>query len=59
MILSEHVGILGLFVDAKDDAAQRYYMSYGFEPLQNNPKALFQSLFLSMGTIRKLVSTAP
>jgi GNAT superfamily N-acetyltransferase len=59
MILSEHVGILGLFVDAKDDAAQQYYASYGFEPLQNNPKALFQSLFLSMGTIRKLVSTAP
>ena len=59
MILSAHVGIVGLFVDAKDDAAQQYYVSYGFEPLQQNPKGLFQTLFLPMGTLRKLVSPEP
>jgi hypothetical protein len=53
MILSEHVGMVGFFVDAKDDAAKRYYEQYGFEALQHNPK----ELFLPMGTIRKIVNS--
>jgi GNAT superfamily N-acetyltransferase len=53
IILSEHVGMVGLFVDAKDDDAKRYYEQYGFEALQHNPK----ELFLPMGTIRKIVNS--
>jgi ribosomal protein S18 acetylase RimI-like enzyme len=52
MILAEHVGMVGLFVDAKDAEAKRYYEQYGFEALQQNPK----ELFLPIGTIRRIVN---
>jgi GNAT superfamily N-acetyltransferase len=50
LALSEHAGVVGLFVDAKDAGARRYYEQYGFTSLQHN----LQELFLPMGTIRKI-----
>jgi ribosomal protein S18 acetylase RimI-like enzyme len=34
-------GGIGLFVDAKDDAAKRYYEQFGFIPLSSNERELF------------------
>ena len=42
-------GGIGLFVDAKDEAAAAYYHQHGFEPLPGNPL----QLFLPLETIRK------
>jgi len=39
--ISESVGIIGLFVDAKDDNSIRYYQRYGFVPLNGSPFTLF------------------
>ncbi len=41
ILISENVGIIGLFVDAKDDNARGYYEQYGFVSLHGNPLALF------------------
>jgi ribosomal protein S18 acetylase RimI-like enzyme len=41
ILISENVGIIGLFVDAKDDHAQRYYEQFGFIALNGNPLILF------------------
>lgn len=41
-------GGIGLFVDAKDDAAAAYYAQFGFHPLESAPLALF----LPIQTIR-------
>jgi hypothetical protein len=54
LALSEHAGVVGLFVDAKDEDARRYYEQYGFQSLQPNP----QELFLPMGTIRGLAGSS-
>jgi GNAT superfamily N-acetyltransferase len=40
LLVSEQVGIMGFFVDAKDQAASRYYQQYGFLPLPDNPLQL-------------------
>jgi len=48
--LAEHVGVRAVEVDAIDDAAQQFYMKFGFVPLLNDPN----HLFLSMTVIRKL-----
>jgi hypothetical protein len=40
LLVSEQVGIMGFFVDAKDQAASRYYQQYGFLPLPDNPLKL-------------------
>jgi GNAT superfamily N-acetyltransferase len=37
-------GGIGLFVDAKDDAAKAYYEQFGFIPLRSNPLELFLPL---------------
>ena len=42
-------GGLGLFVDAKDDAARTYYERFGFLPLPDNPL----QLFLPLSTIQE------
>ena len=47
--VSEHLGIIGFFVDAKDDAAAMYYRQFGFIPLPDNPL----ELFLPLATIRQ------
>jgi len=42
-------GGIGLFVDAKDDAAAAYYAQFGFQPLESAPL----TLFLPIQTIRQ------
>ncbi|MDE2346592.1 MAG: GNAT family N-acetyltransferase, partial [Gammaproteobacteria bacterium] len=49
LAVAESVGIIGLFVDAKDEAAARYYAQYGFIPLPDQPL----TLFLSMDNLRQ------
>lgn len=41
ILISENVGIIGLFVDAKDDHAKEYYEQFGFISLLGNPLLLF------------------
>jgi GNAT superfamily N-acetyltransferase len=48
--ISEHLGIVGFFVDAKDPDAKKYYLQYGFIELPGNPL----ELFLPMSTIKEL-----
>ncbi len=48
----ESVGSIGLFVDAKDEAAKAYYEGFGFIPLPSNPL----QLFLPLDSIRAALS---
>jgi hypothetical protein len=41
IVISENVGIIGLFVDAKDNQAKAYYEQFGFISLNGNPLILF------------------
>ena len=41
ILISENVGIIGLFVDAKDNHAKEYYEQFGFVSLNGNPLLLF------------------
>ena len=41
IVISENVGIIGLFVDAKDNQAKEYYEQFGFISLDGNPLILF------------------
>ena len=50
--VAESVGIMGLYVDAKDDNARRFYQKYGFV-VTNLDKPM--QLFLPIGTLQKLV----
>ena len=50
--VSESVGIVGVFVDAKDDEAGGYYRQYGFIPLPDNPL----KLFLPLATLQQIFS---
>jgi len=47
--VSEHLGIIGFFVDAKDENAKTYYQNFGFIPLPDNPI----ELFLPLATLKK------
>lgn len=47
--ISENAGLVGMFVDAKNDNAAKYYSKYGFVPIKNNPL----TLYLSISTIRQ------
>lgn len=47
--VSENLGIIGFFVDAKDDKAQAFYMQFGFIELPDNP----MELFLPIATLRQ------
>lgn len=49
LAVAESIGIIGLFVDAKDEAAARYYAQYGFILLPDQPL----TLFLPMGSLRQ------
>ena len=42
--VADSAGIIGLFVDAKDEAASRYYRRFGFLPLPDDPHKLFMPL---------------
>ncbi len=47
--VAEHLGIIGFFVDDKDNEAAMYYQHFGFIPLPDNPL----ELFLPLATIRQ------
>ena len=47
--VSEHLGIIGFFVDAKNNEAITFYGQFGFIPLPDNPL----ELFLPLATLRK------
>ena len=42
--ISGELGVAGLFVEAKDEAASAFYQHFGFVPFPSNPRKLFQSL---------------
>ena len=42
--ISENVGIIGLFVDAKNQGAKKYYSNFGFIPLSDHSLKLFLPL---------------
>ncbi len=50
--VSESVGIIGFFVDAKDEHASRYYEQYGFVALPDNPL----KLFLPLATLKQALA---
>lgn len=49
-LIAEQAGLIGLFIDAKNDKARSFYEHFGFIPLPNQPL----QLFLPIGTIRSL-----
>jgi hypothetical protein len=49
LLIAKHMGIIGFFVDAKDEVAAGYYKHFGFIPLPDDP----HELFLPIATIRK------
>lgn len=53
MRVAEHMGIIGFFVDAKDEEAASYYRQFGFVSLPDN----VLELFLPLATIRKALET--
>ncbi|MDD2897611.1 MAG: GNAT family N-acetyltransferase [Desulfuromonadaceae bacterium] len=40
-VIAEQAGVIGLFVDAKNDAAHSFYLRYGFLALPEQPLKLF------------------
>jgi GNAT superfamily N-acetyltransferase len=42
--VKESGGVVGLFVDAKNDTVRRFYLNFGFIPLQDAPLSLFLPL---------------
>jgi hypothetical protein len=53
MIISRNIGIMGFFVDAKDEKARKYYEQFGFIPMPNNK----QQLFLAMNGLQQAYQT--
>ena len=53
--ISENAGLIGMFVDAKDDDAARYYKQYGFISTENDHLILY----LPMETIRQAFKAKP
>jgi ribosomal protein S18 acetylase RimI-like enzyme len=51
--IADNGGVIGLFVDAKDKTAQKYYARYKFVSLIDNPL----EIFLPLSTIRQVIST--
>lgn len=41
LLIADHAGLIGLFVDAKDDSARSFYEHFGFVPLPAAPLRLF------------------
>jgi len=48
-LIADQAGVIGLFVDAKDDTARQFYLRYGFLEVPEQPL----KLFLPLETIRK------
>ena len=53
LLVAEHLGVIGFFVDAKDEGVADYYRQFGFISLDDNPL----ELFLPIATIRKAFLT--
>jgi ribosomal protein S18 acetylase RimI-like enzyme len=51
LVVAENAGSIGLFVDAKNEAAQNYYLRYGFERLESS----VLEMFLPLQTIQSLL----
>jgi ribosomal protein S18 acetylase RimI-like enzyme len=51
IVIADNAGVIGLFVDAKDEQAKEYYSRYGFVSLQDNQL----EMFLPLATIRGFV----
>lgn len=51
--VSQELGIIGFFVDAKDNKAKAYYEQFGFIRLPDNPL----ELFLPLATLRNAYDT--
>ncbi len=49
--VADSAGIIGLFVDAKDEAASHYYRRFGFLALPDDP----HKLFLPLATLRQVL----
>lgn len=52
VVVANNAGIIGLFVDAKDNAAKAYYDRYGFISLQDTPL----EMFLPLQTIAQIIA---
>lgn len=52
--VADAAGIVGFFVDAKDQVTQGYYLRFGFIPLPDDPLRLF----LPLATLRKAIEGA-
>lgn len=50
--VAELAGVIGLFVDAKDEAAAAFYVRFGFEPTPSSPL----TLFMPTETIRQVTA---
>ncbi|MGM3306093.1 GNAT family N-acetyltransferase [Anabaena sp. WFMT] len=50
LVIAENAGVIGLFVDAKDEKAKAYYQRYGFVSLLDNTL----EMFLPLETIKQL-----
>jgi GNAT superfamily N-acetyltransferase len=48
-LIADQAGVIGLFVDAKNEAARQFYLRYGFLEIPEQPL----KLFLPIETIRK------
>ena len=51
LIIADNAGVIGLFVDAKDESAKNYYARYGFVSLKDN----LLEMFLPLATIRQII----
>ena len=51
LTIADNVGVVGLFVDAKDEKAKNYYTRYGFISLEDKPL----EMFLPLATIRQII----
>lgn len=51
LIIADNAGIIGLFVDAKNESAKNYYARYGFVSLEDN----LLEMFLPLATIRQII----
>jgi len=52
LLVAQNAGGIGLFVDAKDEAASAYYSRYGFVSLEDSP----QEMFLPLSTIESILA---
>jgi predicted N-acetyltransferase YhbS len=50
LVIAENAGVIGLFVDAKDEQAKAYYQRYGFVSLLDTPL----EVLLPLGTVKQL-----